>query len=67
MGRVNPWKLMIRPFGIVAAVTVAIWTPLSLLHASGEVGALGFAAIMIVIGIVGGRTAERWPDPPPRR
>jgi hypothetical protein len=64
----SPWRILIGPFAIVMAVTLAIWIPLSLLHASGNVGALGFAAIMIVIGIVGGRATadERWPDPPPR-
>ncbi len=58
---------MIGPLAITMAFALAVWIPLSLLHASGEMGALGFAAIMIVVAIMANRANDRWPESNPRR
>jgi hypothetical protein len=64
---VTRWKVLAAPFGILLPVAAIIWVGLDALDANGSVGALGFIAIMIVAGILGGRAAEKWPASSPRR
>jgi hypothetical protein len=54
-------------FGGAILVIILDGVGLHALDANGSVGALGFIAIMIVAGILGGRAAEKWPASSPLR